>query len=63
MPLILVKSKKYKSPDWIDIRWTFMVMAVAQGFEPWVAVTLHNISSVAPSAARTRHHQFEFTYI
>ena len=29
--------------------------AVAQGFEPWVAVTPHSISSAAPSAARTRY--------
>ncbi len=30
-------------------------MAVTVGFEPTVGVNLHNISSVAPSAARTRH--------
>ena len=30
-------------------------LAVAVGFEPTVGVTPHNISSVAPSAARTRH--------
>lgn len=30
-------------------------LAVTVGFEPTVGVNLHNISSVAPSAARTRH--------
>src|SRR4051812_27940586 len=30
-------------------------LAVAVGFEPTVGLTPHNISSVAPSAARTRH--------
>ena len=34
---------------------TGVSMAVTVGFEPTVGVNLHNISSVAPSAARTRH--------
>jgi hypothetical protein len=30
-------------------------LAVTVGFEPTLALTPNNISSVAPSAARTRH--------
>lgn len=36
---------------------TAVCLAVAVGFEPTVGVTPHNISSVAPSAARTRHRE------
>jgi hypothetical protein len=38
-------------------RWGFVKppLAVTVGFEPTLALTPNNISSVAPSAARTRH--------
>jgi site-specific DNA recombinase len=35
-------------------------LAVAVGFEPTVGLTPHNISSVAPSAARTRHRRRDY---
>ena len=34
-----------------------ITMAVTVGFEPTVGVNPHNFSRVAPSAARTRHHE------
>ena len=36
-------------------------VAVTVGFEPTLAFTPNNISSVAPSAARTRHQRVNFT--
>ena len=37
-------------------------LAVAVGFEPTVGLTPHNISSVAPSAARTRHREKRYPF-
>ena len=41
---------------------TAICLAVAVGFEPTVGLTPHNISSVAPSAARTRHREERYRY-
>jgi hypothetical protein len=47
---------KQKTPVPIVIREPeFFYLAVTVGFEPTLAFTPNNISSVAPSAARTRH--------
>ena len=48
----VLRNKKLVAPTSVGAT---SLNAVAQGFEPWVAVTPHSISSAAPSAARTRY--------
>ena len=53
----LIGDAKVKTPAFtgIPVKIGGLHHAVAVGFEPTVGVNPHNISSVAPSAARTRH--------
>lgn len=55
--LLLGPSWKNKTPASLMNRGKqgFRYVAVTVGFEPTLALTPNNISSVAPSAARTRH--------
>ena len=52
-------SRQQETPDKLSLVGGSNVtyLAVTVGFEPTVGVNLHNISSVAPSAARTRHRE------
>lgn len=53
-----------KTPDKLSLAGgsNLYLLAVTVGFEPTLAVTPNNISSVAPSAARTRHQTTPLLY-
>ena len=51
-PLLSLINKGKQGPRYV---------AVTVGFEPTLALTPNNISSVAPSAARTRHQPIQVT--